>query len=159
MRRALPFLLLALAACGEPVADDHYANRASGAREASPPPATEAVPVRVGELGPNFDACTAVGTTRNLEPGAALNVRSAPFDSAAESGAIAAGGRFFICTRSHDQKWFGIVYDESGALGPRCGVSAPLAARRAYEGPCRSGWVASPFVKLISGIDQPPPAQ
>lgn len=159
MRAAFLLVPFALAACGEPVADDHFANDVEAKREAAPAPVTPAVPVRVGELGPNFDACTAVGTTRNLEAGAGLPVRSAPFDSAGETGTVAAGGRFYICTRSHDQKWFGIVFDQSGALSPACGVSAPLTARRPYDGPCRSGWVATPFVKLIAGLDLPPPAQ
>jgi hypothetical protein len=159
MRRALLFVPLLLAGCGEPVADDHFANDVEAERVASPPVVTPAVPVRVGDLGPNFDACTARGTTRHLAAGAGLPVRSAPFDSAPETGTVAAGGRFFVCTRSHDQKWFGIVFDESGALSPACGVSAPVTARRPYDGPCRSGWVATPFVKLIAGLDLPPPAQ
>jgi hypothetical protein len=155
---ALFAAMLAVAGCGEPVADDHFANDVQARREAAPAPVTPAVPVKVGELGPNFDACAAIGTTRNLEAGGRLPVRSAPFDNAQETGAVAAGARFFVCTRSHDQKWFGIVFDESGALSPACGVAAPLTARRAYEGPCRSGWVATPFVKLIAGLDLPPPA-
>jgi hypothetical protein len=71
---------------------------------------------------------------------------------------VAAGARFYVCARSLDQKWFGIVHDESGALAPRCGVSDPVAATRAYDGPCRSGWVSSAFVKLIAGDDRPVPA-
>ncbi len=78
-------------------------------------------------------------------------MRSAPFDHAAQTGSVAAGARFFVCTRSHDQRWLGIVYEEAGALAPRCGVSAPLPARRGYDGPCRSGWVAAAFVKLVAG--------
>jgi hypothetical protein len=157
-----PFLLLlapalgaglALAGCGEAVKDDHFANDTQPARAEAPPVQTGPVPVRVGELGPNFDACGAAGTTRHLDSAAGekLEVRAAPFDTAAETGAVAAGTSFFVCSRSHDQRWLGIVYDQSGTLAPACGVSSPSRQRRNYEGPCRSGWVPSAFVKLIAG--------
>jgi hypothetical protein len=158
MRSILLIACLLLSACGEPVRDATPVNEAEADPAPSPSVVTERQPVRVGELGANFDACNAAGTTRHIAPGQALAVRAAPFDSAAESGGVPAGGRFFVCTRSLDQKWFGIVYDQAGALDEACGVSRPVASRRNYEGPCRSGWVASAFVKLISGIE-PAPAQ
>lgn len=115
--------------------------------------------VRIGELGPSFEACGAAGTTRNLRSGEALPVRTAPFDNSAEAGGVPAGARFFVCSRSHDQKWLGIVFDETGTLSERCGVSEPAARRQDYAGPCRSGWVQSAFVKLVAGTDRPiPPA-
>lgn len=161
MRRAplclvLPLLLIS---CGEPVRDDHFANDVASERIPSPPVSTEAVPVRIGDLGANFDACAAAGTTRHLAADKRLPVRAAAFDTAAETGSVAAGSRFFICTRSHDQKWMGIVYDEDGTLADRCGVSAPVTPRRDYAGPCRSGWVSSAFVRLIAGVDLPGPAR
>ena len=112
-----------------------------------------AVPVRVGELGPNFNACSLAGTSRHLDvtAGDRLEVRAAPFDTAAATGGIRAGTRFFICTRSHDQRWLGVVYDEAGALSQACGVSRPVPSRRPYQGPCRSGWVSSALVKQIAG--------
>jgi hypothetical protein len=149
---------LALPACGEPVRDDHYANQAAPADRPASAPVQQKRAVRIGELGPSFDACAAAGTTRNLNPGEALPVRAAPFDSAEETGAIPAGKRFYVCTRSHDQKWLGIVYEENGTLAESCGVSSPSTRRRDYEGPCRSGWVASAFVRLVAGVDQPPAA-
>ena len=150
MRRALLLLCLALASCGDPVT---VANRSdSAASDNSADTVTAAArPVRIGELGPNFAACGAAGTTRNLKPGEALAVRSAPFDNAEESGSVAARARFFICARSLDQKWFGIVHDEDGSLAERCGVTEPATRRRDYDGPCRSGWVQSAFVKVIAG--------
>jgi hypothetical protein len=150
MRRPLLLLCLALSACGEPAI---VANRAAEQEEA--PEAAVVTPgsrpVRIGEYGANFRACNQAGTTRNLKPGEALPVRSAPFDNASEIGNVSQGSRFFICTRSHDQKWFGIVHDEDGTLAERCGVSEPVTGRRDYEGPCRSGWVQSAFVKVIAG--------
>lgn len=150
MRRALLLVVIALAGCGEAVRDDHFAAELKTEGEASPV-VPGAVPVRVGELGPNFAACGTAGTTRQLGAGESLPVRVAPYDMAAERGKVAAGSQFFICTRSHDQRWMGIVYDESGTLAPACAVSSPITSRRDYAGPCRSGWVSSAFVKLIAG--------
>lgn len=153
MRLRPAILLLALAGCGEAVKDDHFANEVRGERVEPAPVEPDRVPVRVGELGPNFAACSGAGTTRHLGAGAGakLDVRAAPFENSAVTGSIPAGGRFFVCSRSHDQRWLGVVYDEGGALGPACGVSNPLPAGRNYEGPCRSGWVSAAFVKLVAG--------
>lgn len=153
MRLAL-LLVLLLAGCGESVRDDHFANDAreiETPRVEPPPVTTDAVPVRIGELGASFDACNTAGTTRNLGADSGLAVRAAPFESAEEIGAIAADARFFVCTRSHDQRWMGVVYDPAGTLSPSCGVSSPVTARSDYDGPCRSGWVASAFVKVVAG--------
>jgi hypothetical protein len=148
--RSMLLLCLALASCGDPVS---VADRTEGdAADSSADTVTAAArPVRIGELGPNFAACAAAGTTRNLKAGEALPVRWAPFDNARESGSVAARARFYICARSLDQKWFGIVYDEDGSLAERCGVAEPVTGRRDYAGPCRSGWVQSAFVKVIAG--------
>jgi hypothetical protein len=155
MRRALLSLCLALAGCGQSVPIGNTADNQAAAPEAAPP---EPAAVRVGELGPSLAACTAAGTTRGLQPGERLPVRSAPFDTGEQTGAIRANGRFFVCSRSLDQKWFGIVYDDGFALNPACGVSEPVPARKPYPGPCRSGWVSSPFVKLIAGDESLPAA-
>ena len=160
MRPAFPFLLLpllALASCGEPVRDDHFANKAEPKAEAQAAPLRHEVAVRVGEMGPSFDACVHAGTTRHVGAGERLPVRAAPFDSAEETGGIAAGGRFFVCSRSQNQKWLGVVYDGDGALSEACGVSSPARRRQDYDGPCRSGWVSSALVRLIAGTDQAPP--
>lgn len=154
MRVTLLILPLLLAGCGEAIQDDHFANDVEEVRVEAPMPQMPPQPVRVGEFGPSFPACNAVGTTRNVEAGAALPVRAAPFDNAAGAGGVPAGARFFICSRSIDQKWFGIVFDDAGA-SRACGVSQPMPGRRNYDGPCRSGWVASAQVKLTSGVAAP----
>ncbi len=155
--RRLILLCLALSACGEPAV---VANRAAMENEADAADAAvvtpQSRPVRIGEHGANFRACSAAGTTRGLKAGEALPVRSAPFENAVETGSVASAARMFVCTRSLDQKWFGIVYDEGGTLAERCGVSEPVTRRRDYGGPCRSGWVQSAFVKLIAGEDPAP---
>jgi hypothetical protein len=156
MQRLSFLLCLGLAACGSSVPDGNASidqNLASGADTVTPVP----IPVRIGELGPNFQACSADGTTRHLDAGETLPVRSAPFDNAPRTGAVPTNARFFVCNRSLDQKWFGIIYDKSGALAAACGVSQPAESRHDYTGPCQSGWVESAYVKLIDGDDQPPP--
>lgn len=152
---AMTFLL---SACGEPVDADR--NLAADPEQNVVDAVTGGtMAVRIGEFGPSFKACAADGTTRNVAAGESLPVRAAPFDNSAQLGAVPNGGRFFICSRSLDQKWFGIVYDDRAAgLAPRCGVSDPISASRAYEGPCRSGWVSSAFVKLIAGSTPPAPS-
>ena len=158
MRAPILILCLVLSACGDPAT---LANRATQEDEAASEAAVVTPgsrPVRIGELGANFRACSAAGTTRSLKAGEALPVRSAPFDNAGETGNVAGGARFFICTRGHDQKWFGIVFDEDGTLAERCGVSEPVTRRRDYDGPCRSGWVQSAFVKVIAGEGPAPSA-
>jgi len=118
-----------------------------------------AKPVRIGEGGPRFDACQSVGQVGRHDSGA-LPVLSAPFDAAEKKDSLAPGQRVYICTRSIDQQWFGIVYDQpaSGgddtevARGPGdCGVSTPVRAKRNYDGPCQSGWVESIYVVLVAG--------
>jgi hypothetical protein len=119
------------------------------------------VPVRIGELGANFPACYAMARFRDrvVEQGETVPVRAAPFEQARETSRIGADGQFFICTRSHDQRWFAIVYDEAQGASRSCGVSQPVSARREYEGPCRSGWVPSAVVRMESGIRHQEPVQ
>ncbi|MEA3008685.1 MAG: hypothetical protein QOJ91_377 [Sphingomonadales bacterium] len=156
MRRPIILFGLALSACGQPAP---VANRSADVEAAPEAPVVtpESQPVRIGDYGANFRACGAAGTPRNLKAGEALPVRFAPFENAGLTGSVAARAQFFVCTRSFDQKWFGIVYDEGGTLAERCGVSEPVSGPRAYAGPCRSGWVESAFVKVIAG-EEPAPA-
>jgi hypothetical protein len=112
------------------------------------------VPVRIGEFGPNFAACHTRGTTRNLREGNSLPVLAAHYDSAAQQGELQPDANFFVCSRSHDQRWYGIVYDEGGQVSERCGLNSPVPNRRDYDGPCRSGWVPSSYVRLVSGLQQ-----
>lgn len=178
MRNILPILLTlgTLSACSdrgydqeEPVVEGPEALENPAARETDSPPPQ---PVRIGEGGPRFDACQAVGRVQGR---GALDVLAAPFDDAEQVDQLAEGQNVWICTRSIDQQWFGIVYDEeAGTPEPRpdengvetrnpppamipsrgpgdCGVSSPVRSKRVYDGPCKSGWVESTFVRLIAG--------
>lgn len=156
--RFVPALLLTLAAAGcsdPPVANGSYGSttpRYERPTENTSLLADNVTPVRVGELGANFAACNAQGEVRERAADGPIPVRAAPFEPAGQTGQLPPGSTFFICSRSHDQRWFGIVYDRSGQASRACGVSAPLVNSRDYEGPCESGWVASVQVSLISGL-------
>jgi hypothetical protein len=117
-------------------------------------------PVRIGELGPNFPACYAMARLRERVVTEAVPVRSSPSEQGRETARMPLDRQFFICTRSHDQRWFAIVWDPATGASPQCGVSRPLTSRREYGGPCESGWIPSALVRLESGIihDVPVPA-
>lgn len=124
-----------------------------GAAEASAPLSPGTKPVRIGEGGAAFAACASIGRVVNISPAGEtyLPVRSAPFVEAGEVAQLGEGARLFICTRSIDQRWQGVVVPPPDAPATDCGVSVPVAAPRGYAGPCTSGWVASAFVRLIAG--------
>jgi hypothetical protein len=156
-RAALLLSLLTLAGCGE-----RTPNRGGVEGSTTPPYVRDdsdstvlnqlEAPVRVGELGPSLAACNAHGAIRERGGAQPLAVRAAPFDAAGEIDRLEPGAEFFICARSQDERWFGIVYDEGGRATPRCGVDAPAPQRRAYLGPCAAGWVPSARVRLRSGV-------
>lgn len=117
---------------------------------------TSVVPVRIGELGPSFAACNSQGEVRERAGDGPIPVRSAPFERATPRGQLPPGSSFFICSRTLDQRWLGVVYDGQGQANRGCGVAAPVSARRDYDGPCQSGWVASAQVRLVSGVAASP---
>jgi len=109
------------------------------------------VPVRIGEGGERFAACQGSGriTQRGME--APIPVYAAPFENAQQIDRLGNADAVYICARSHDQKWLGVVYAEDRQPRAPCGVTAPVPRRQDYAGPCRSGWVPSIFVRLVAG--------
>jgi hypothetical protein len=147
MKSLLPLCLL-LAACSqstgmgnEAAINDTYEAMTPGTR-----------PVRIGEGGASFAACANVGRVVNVgsneQPYLAL--RAAPFQEADELLRLSNAARLLVCTRSIDQKWQGVVVPPADAPDADCGVASPVASARDYAGPCRSGWVASAFVRMIA---------
>lgn len=162
-RAALLCLPLALAGCGERVPENQRPEGSTTppyVRDNSDPTLLNSTeqPVRVGELGPNFRACNARGAVRDRGPQEPVPVRAAPYEQSGEIDRLGAGAEFFICSRTQDQQWFGIVYDEGGRAAERCGVDGPVAERRNYSGPCAAGWVPSARVRLVSGVPHQLPA-
>jgi predicted small secreted protein len=151
MKLLLPALCLLLAACSN---DKGMGNDiAATAEEQTTEPMRPGIrAVRIGEGGPGFRACAY--TARVVNVGSAetpyLPVRQAPFQDADEVLRLPNDARLFACTRSIDQRWQGVVIPPADAPDTECGVTAPVATVRDYAGPCRSGWVASAFVRLTA---------
>ena len=159
-------LLLLLAGCGEPASMNGSSQGSTTppyVRPESDPSllANMVQPVGIGELGASFAACNARGATRERGGAEPVPVRAAPYETGQPIAALAPGAQFFICSRTNDQRWFGIVFDEGGQASERCGVSAAIEERRIYRGPCAAGWVPSASVRLVSGVPHqlPPAAQ
>lgn len=156
-------LLLALSACskGDKISQTPPDNGFADAPRRDMPEARLesglSRPVTIGEDGPRLDACGALGQVTR-PGGAGLAVRAAPFDDAREIARLAEGDRAFVCTRSLDQKWLGVIVPpapapaaDNAAEPVDCGVSSPVERQVAYDGPCVSGWVASAYIRLIAG--------
>ena len=177
-------LAAALAGCSQAEKIDDTAQGDSGGPDtlAEQPgePKPTAQPVRIGEGGGRFDACQATGQVRGLGRRPSLDVLNAPFDDASVKRTLPEGQKVFICTRSIDQQWLGVVIPgaapapvpsapaSSAAASPDsdsadtgsapepppatdCGVSSPVRSKRNYDGPCDSGWVEATYIKLIAG--------
>lgn len=114
-------------------------------------PGTQAV--RIGESGPAFPACATTGQVVNLSPAGMpfLPLRAAPFDEAGEVARLSDGTRVFLCARSLDQRWQGVVVPPADAPASDCGVTAPVEAARDYAGPCRAGWALGTFLQPSGG--------
>ncbi|MAF62502.1 MULTISPECIES: hypothetical protein [Pseudomonadota] len=166
-------IALTLAGCADP---EPAQKRAPGGVQAgerldAAEPSPTARAVNIGEGGTRFAACQGRGRVGNLR-GGKLAVRDAPFDDAKQIGELTENAHVFICTRSLDQQWLGVVVaSEDGtkpvpaapttapatqaeatpsAPGVDCGVTAPVRGKRAYAGPCQSGWVESTFVAMVA---------
>jgi len=111
--------------------------------------APSAVPVRVGG-SVETDACSGLGKIAGLRTGGDgfLSVRAAPGVRAAERDRLRNGARVTVCQERGD--WLGVVYPRGGDDAD-CGLSSPRARAANYRGPCRSGWVARRYVRLLAG--------
>ncbi len=151
-----------LAACGAPASEedpietgefgeDEVVETAAIAPPEEPVFGVDARPVRVGFDGPEFDACGSYGEITGLNPDGDnfLSVRAAPSSDAEELDRLTTGTGVSLCEEADG--WIGIVYEASGASGTSCGTGSPVSEVRAYDGPCRSGWVSQRFVELIAG--------
>lgn len=144
-----PALLLALGACNSPMIQPGNENAlAQNSVEQPLSPGLRAV--TIGESGPSFAACGARGTILGSAGGDDLPLRAAPFENSDQVATLATGTQVFVCTRSIDQRWLGVVVQ--GPEGtPDCGVTRRVAAARPYDGPCASGWIASAYARLSAG--------
>lgn len=89
--------------------------------------------------------CPGSGKVGGLSAAGTLSVRAAPGTAAARLDKLSNGANVFMCDWSADGAWVGVVYD--GSPGADCGVSGKVTPSRAYEGPCKSGWVSARYLK------------
>ena len=75
-----------------------------------------------------------------------LAVRSGPGTSFAILDKLKNGQPVFVCAAVGN--WRGIVYSKSGQT---CGTGVSIMRRRAYDGPCLSGWVYRSYLEDIAG--------
>jgi hypothetical protein len=118
------------------------------------PPANRVLQnVEVGLDGPDFDACGSSGRPKGLDPDGDnfLAVKAAPSLNSERLDQLGPGDEFYMCQSVQQGRWTGIVYSTGGGLSARCGVTSPVQRRRAYSGPCKSGWVYSKYVELVAG--------
>lgn len=155
---ALALLLAGCSKSSDVLEDLPNSSLAGAAREDVPETRLEsslARPVTIGEDGPRLDACGAMGQAMRV--GAkGVAVRAAPFAEAKETARMTEGGRAWVCTRTLDQKWLGVVLtpepsSDNAAEPLDCGVSEPVERKQPYDGPCLSGWVSSAAIRLIAG--------
>ena len=101
-------------------------------------------PVVIGAGGSEIDACTSMGITSQK-----LNLRSGPGLNYKVTQILANDEHLHICGTSKDGKWYSVVLAMDGILD--CKVSSPAHNPTQYTGPCASGWVYAPKVKITAG--------
>lgn len=142
------FLLGFVSGCAQRNIGDTPASTDAGNSSAVLTPGTRAV--TIGEGGPGLAACGTRARIVNLSPSEQpyLPVRAAPFADAKEVGQLHNGAQVFVCTRSIDQAWRGVVIPPADHPEADCGVTSAVASSHAYDGPCQSGWISSAFLEL-----------
>ncbi|WP_420143108.1 hypothetical protein [Sphingobium sp.] len=153
----LPLLVLGACSRSNDVYEELPNSSLAGAPRADVPESRMDAPiaraVTIGEDGPRMDACGTIGQVTRAGSGG-LALHAAPFDDAKTLAQLPDGQRAWVCTRSIDQRWLGVVVPQpaqDGAPPVDCNVASPVSRKQPYAGPCPSGWIASAYVRLIGG--------
>jgi len=106
-----------------------------------------AVPIMIGG-NTEIDACSSYAEVAGLNPkgDGFLAVRSGPGSNYPLLEKLHNGDRVFVCVTKGD--WMGVVYP---AQGQDCNVSEVWPKKKAYSGPCKSGWVFSKWIQMLAG--------
>ena len=112
-----------------------------GHASSKPASASSRVPVMVGT---SLSACS-VGVVANLSTNGSLAVRDGPGASFTRRAQLGNGSRVFLCDRSGDGGWLGIV-TAKGSTADCHIVLRPSAPPAAYTGTCLSGWISARYV-------------
>jgi hypothetical protein len=155
---------LALVACS--IQHDRQTNDTAAVPSAAQPPASTSsastaapvsaavVPVQVVSPDEDIDACS-VGSVRDagVVRQGRVAVRAGPGLKFDAIDSLKAGAPFFSCDGA--EGWVGIVYRRDGdppdTTGSCGALTSPIAEKRAYRGPCRSGWIADSAQQITGG--------
>jgi hypothetical protein len=106
--------------------------------------AAEAVSVQFGGEA-DYDACAGIAIVTGVNPGSVLNVRAGPGLGFRVTAGLRPDAEVILCDERDG--WQGIVF----ALDRRdCGTGETVVPRRAYTGPCGSGWVHGSYLRLTA---------
>lgn len=151
--------LLLLAACGDRPAPAARDSAAPTATTSAPAPASTSAAVAVMVESPHedIDPCGFSGIRPSTTSKVA--VRSGPGDAYTVVDSLAPQQRFASCDgragATEGDGWTGIIYRQGSPSDefPDCGawLSSPVPEKRAYTGPCRSGWIRERDVELLAG--------
>ena len=102
----------------------------------------------IGLDGPSLDACGGLGRVGGMYRQQVI--RDAPDEAARTSDTLDGSTLVWLCEAEGD--WQGVVYasGEFQDVGD-CRVSSPIPEPRAYDGPCRAGWVLAKDVEFLAG--------
>lgn len=105
------------------------------------------VPVTIGGDEPT-EGCA--GTSTVSVRSGTLNLRSGPGTGYAVVARLAAGQSVSVCER-RPNGWVGVVVNRNVPGARDCGLSDAGPRRKAYGGPCESGWVLQKYLRLRAG--------
>jgi hypothetical protein len=97
----------------------------------------------------DLDACGSMGVVVGLNPQGDnfLAVRAGPGTHYAIRDRI--GNKQHLALCDERGQWWGVVYSRDP--GQNCGIGSPQADRKAYAGPCSTGWVHRRYVRVEAG--------
>lgn len=109
--------------------------------------ADEAIPVRVGLAGMDYDACGTLAGVAAGEGGATtVPVLARPEAGAPVLDALGEGATAMVCEERG--AFSGIVYSQEE--GADCGVTSPRP-EAPYTGPCQAGWIETERLVPLAG--------
>lgn len=126
-----------------------FALLAAAAAAAAPPASAQRPrPVMIGTPAGDL-GCWTMGDVTGLSPRGPnyLSVRAAPNVRARELDRVGPIQRIHFCEYTRDERWVGIVYPHRETPDEDCGLDVPARPRRAYAGPCLSGWVPARYTE------------
>ena len=97
---------------------------------------------------PTLDACSTYARVAGLRDvaGNFLALRSHPSTQGDMLAKLSNNQELWVCDEQGD--WHGVIILDTTQ---DCGNSSPIAVRKPYTGPCKSGWVYGKFITPLAG--------